>query len=491
MITHGFTRSLTMKRRIAASLLAFITILLLPVLITVSLGFAMAINERFHISIVKNLNIVETIIKFKNYQMENDIRHEIEKKTGIGQFKPDYDRIKAEYEKNLQTFDALNKSREYDSLEKEIDELDDTDWDEAPDTFRSKEEWKAYKKKKIEELEAKQDSIETYRDKSSDLIGVAESVMKKSRDAFEDAEDTMKDKEEEAREILEERSSDFMNEIVSDMSKVGHELSTAVNELFIEVEIRKTIKTYLAFFTDYFQQKKTGGVYESSMNIESGEIGSTKKVVLPPFELSFNVKNEENGIIKEKNIFSGLCVEMINATPGLKSPWILTKIFSMADSWLAEKIAKSILKGTAVTYSDGVLKSSGPVILSGKIAQKAEYLMIAMTAGRFFIILGPVIALLLVILVFAVSPDRRLKWKTAGLAVEVPSAIMAALGIAGIIVSVFPGFFFSIPVSDPAVRGLIEQGILSTGLHFFIPVTLIFFILSAAGGFMRKRGNKI
>lgn len=480
-----------MKRKIAASMAAMITILLLPVLLTISLGFAMALNDSFHISVARHLNIVETIIKYKNYQMENEIRHEIEKKTGIGRFKPEYDSIRTGYEKKLQTFDALNRTREYDSLEKEIDELDDMDWEDAPDTFRSKDEWKDWKKKRIAELEAKQEAIKTYRDKNSELIGVAESEMKRSRDLFEDADDTMKEKEEEARDILEERSSDFMNEIVSDMSKVGHELSAAVNDLFIEVEIRKIIRTYLAFFTDYFHQKKTGNVYESALNIESGVIGSTKKVVLPPFELSFNVKTDESGVVKEKNIFSGLCVELINATPGLKSPWVLTKIFGMADSWLAEKVAASVLKGTGIHYIDGVLKSQGPVILSGDRAQKAEYLMIAMTAGKYFIFAGPVLVLLLLLLVFAVSPGRRFKWKTTGLSIEVPSAIMAALGIAGIIVSAFPGFFFSIPVTDLAVRGFIENGILSTGLHFFIPVTLVFFILSAAGSFMRRRGNRI
>ncbi|HQO39734.1 MAG TPA: hypothetical protein PK986_04620, partial [Spirochaetota bacterium] len=238
-------------------------------------------------------------------------------------------------------------------------------------------------------------------------------------------------------------------------------------------------------------QKKTGGVYETNMNIVSGGIGTAKKVILPPFELSFKVKADENSVIKEKNIFSGLCVELINATPGLKSPWILTKIFGMADSWLAEKVAGTVLKGTGIRFSDGTLKSQGPVILSGERAEMAEYLMIGLTAGRFFMFAGPVIALLLVLLVFAAAPDRRSKWKTAGLAVEVPSGLMTALGIAGIIVSAFPGFFFNVPVDDPAVRGFIEQGIFSTGLHFFIPVTLLFFILSVAGGFMRKRGNKI
>ena len=213
--------------------------------------------------------------------------------------------------------------------------------------------------------------------------------------------------------------------------------------------------------------------------------------MLPPFELSFNVKTDENGIIKEKNIFSGICVDLVNKTAGLKSPWVLSKIFSMADSWLAEKAAGTILKGTGVKYSDGVLKSQGPVVLSGERARRAEYIMIAMTAGRFFIFAGPVIALMLVLLVFSAAPDRRSKWKTAGFSVEIPSALMAALGIAGIIVSAFPGFFFSIPVSDPAVRGFIEKGIFSTGLHFFIPVTLLFFTLSLAGSFMRKRGNKI
>jgi len=480
-----------MKRKILSYLAAFTAILLLPVIITASLGFAMALNENFHISVVKNLNIVETVIKFKNYQMENDIRHEIEKETGIGLFKPEYDSLRADYDRKLQTFNALNKTKEYESLEKEIDQLEDTDWKDAPDTFKNKDEWKTWRKDKISELEEKQDSIKDYRKKNSELINVAETAMKKSRDAFEDADDLMKEKEEEARDILEDRSSEFMNEIVSDMSKVGSELSSAINNLFIEVEIRKIIKTYLAFFTDYFNQKKTGGVYETNMNIVSGGIGTAKKVILPPFELSFKVKADENGVIKEKNIFSGLCVELINATPGLKSPWILTKIFGMADSWLAEKVAGTVLKGTGIRFSDGTLKSQGPVILSGERAEMAEYLMIGLTAGRFFMFAGPVIALLLVLLVFAAAPDRRSKWKTAGLAVEVPSGLMTALGIAGIIVSAFPGFFFNVPVDDPAVRGFIEQGIFSTGLHFFIPVTLLFFILSVAGGFMRKRGNKI
>ena len=479
-----------MKRRMTAYLLAFFTIILLPVLISASLGIAMAQNEDFHISVIKNLNIVETIIRFKNYQLETEIRHEIEKKTGISQFKPEYDRLKSEYDKKLRTYDAFNKTQEYDRLEREIDQLDDTDWEDATGSFKNKDEWKAYKKKKTAELEAKREAIEEYRDKNDELISVAESDMKKSRDAFEDADDTMKDKEEEAREILEDRNSEFMNEIVSDISKISHDLSAAINELFIEIEVRRVIRTYLGFFTDYFQQKKTGGVYESNLNINSGEIGTTKKVILPPFEMSFNVKTDNNGFAKEKNIFSEVIVEMINATPGLKSPWILTKIFSMADSWIAEKVAATVLKGTGVRYSNGVLKS-GPVVLSGERARQTEFLMIAMTTGRYAVFAAPLIALLLVLLVFSAAPDRKSKWKTAGLSIEIPSAVMAALGIAGIILSAFPGFFFTIPVNDPAVRGFIEQGIFSTGLHFFIPLTILFFILSAAGGFMRKRGNKI
>jgi len=480
-----------MKRKILSYLAALIAILLLPVIITASLGLAMALNEDFHISVVKNLNIVETVIKFKNYQIESDIRHEIEKETGMALFKPEYDSLRADYDRKLQTFNALNKTKEYESLEKEIDQLDDMDWKDAPDTFRNRDEWKTWRKNKISELEKKQDSIKDYRKKNRELLNVAEKAMKKSRDAFEDADDLMKKKEKKARKILEDRSSDFMNEIVSDMSKVSDKLSSAINDLFIEVEIRKILKTYLAFFTDYFNQKKTGGVYESNLNIASGEIGTSKKVVLPPFELSFKVKTDENGIVKEKNIFSDLCVELINATPGLKSPWILTKIFGMADSWLAEKVIGRALKGTGFRFSDGTLKSQGPVILSGERAEMAEYLMIGLTAGRFFMFAGPVIAILLVMLTFASAPDRRSKWKTTGLAIEIPSALMTALGIAGIIFSAFPGFFFRIPIDDPAVRGFIERGIFSTGLHFFIPVTLLFFILSLTGGFMRKRGNKI
>ena len=65
-----------MKRRIVACLLAFITILLLPVILTLSLGLGMALNESFHISVIKNLNIVETIIRLRTtrWKMKSNMK---------------------------------------------------------------------------------------------------------------------------------------------------------------------------------------------------------------------------------------------------------------------------------------------------------------------------------------------------------------------------------------------------------------------------------
>jgi len=479
-----------MLRRITLYIISALAMVLIPFFAGLSLMLGLFLNDGYHVSIIKGLNLTETIIRLKNYQLESDVRREIEKKTGISQFKPEYDRIKGEYESRLLAYNQLNKTAEYEKLENQIDELDDLDWDDAPDRYKTEEDWKAYKKLKMTNLKLSRNGIEEYRDKNEEAIEKAEDEMKAARDSFEEAEDTLKDKEEEARDIIEDRSSEFMNEIVHDMAIISPELSKDINTLFIDTEIRRIIRVYLDFFTSYFTQKKYGNVYETAIDVESGIVGSTKKVVLPSFELSFNVKTEENGTTSSKNIFSELFVEKIKATPGLKSPWILEKIFSMADSWLVETVAGRVLKGTGASYSGGVFRA-GNLILSGRNAILAEYAMMAMTAGRYMIIVAPVLALLLLLLVILTAQGKAARLKWAGLVIELPSALIAAACIVGIIASLMPGLFVTIPLSDPAVKVFAEKAILSTGMHIFVPLTLLFFILAIAGGIIRSRAKKV
>ena len=100
-----------------------------------SLIIILCSSADFHVSIIKNLNLVKTFIEAKNFQIEKDIKREIEKKTGITGYKADYDKIKKDYDEKLLAFNSINRTDEYEKIEKQFDELDDMDWDKAPENF--------------------------------------------------------------------------------------------------------------------------------------------------------------------------------------------------------------------------------------------------------------------------------------------------------------------------------------------------------------------
>ena len=138
-------------RKLLLALFSIISAALIPVLISLSIIIILFLTPGFHIRIIKNLDLVKTFIEAKNLEVESDIKREIEKKTGISAFKPEYERVKKDYDEKLLAFNKLNRTDEYKNIEKQIDELDDLEWEKSSDSFKTEKDFDSFKKHKMKE----------------------------------------------------------------------------------------------------------------------------------------------------------------------------------------------------------------------------------------------------------------------------------------------------------------------------------------------------
>jgi hypothetical protein len=241
--------------------------------------------------------------------------------------------------------------------------------------------------------------------------------------------------------------------------------------------------------TSWQKQKEAGNIYESRLNVESGMIENVKKVSLPPLALSLRVKVNETGIEKEKNLLSEVFVEKIRETPGLKSPWVLTNIFKLSDTWITETAGNTILKGTGLRMSDGVIKSDA-IILSGGNAEKFEILMMVLSAAKYAPYAAAGSVILFIVLLFIIAPDKKSGLRTSGFVLKYPSALIVIAGIAVIIASIKPGLMIPQIVNDPVNSAFFDKVAFTTALHLFAPITGVFFVLSLTGGILLKLGKR-
>ena len=476
-------------RKIFLYIMSVISMIIIPVTITASILLTLAVNENFYISVIKSLNLVETFIETKNVQIEKDIKKEVEKKTGMSQFKPKYESLRKDYEDKLIVYTSINKNEEFDSIEKQIDELDDLKWEKSSDEFKNEDDFDNFKKQKLKELKNSLKEIKEYRSKNDSSISKIEDVMEDAKNKFEDADDQLKDKEEDAKDIIESRRGDFMNEMYSDIARIEPALTRDLNSLFIDKELKTQIKKYIDFMTTWNTQRQNGSIYESRLNVESGMIENVKKINIPPVELSLRVKVDENGIEKEKNLFSEIFVDKIRDTPGLKSPWVLSQIFKLSDSWITETAASTIFRDYGLTMSEGVIKS-GVIVLSGNKAENFEKIMIILSAAKYTPFAAGGITLFLILILLIIARDKKSGMRSSGFVLKYPSVIIVIAGIAVIIASIKPGLMIPQIVNDPVNSAFFDKVAFTTALHLFAPLTGIFFVISLTGGILLRFGKK-
>ncbi len=476
-------------RKIFLYILSVISIVVIPVTITASILLTLAVNENFYISVIKSLNLVETFIETKNVQIEKDIKREVEKKTGMSQFKPMYESLRKDYEDKLIAYTVLNKNEEFDKVEKQIDELDDLSWEKSSDEFKTEDEFDLYKKKKMKDLKSALNEIKEYRSKNGSVINKSEDEMEEAKDKFEDADDELKDKEDDAKDIIESRRGDFMNEMYADIARIEPVLTEELNRLFIEKELKTVIKKYIDFMTSWKQQRDSGNIYENRLNVESGMIENVKKIKLPQLMLSLRVKVSENGIEKEKNLLSEVFVEKIRETPGLKSPWVLTQIFKLSDSWVTETAANTFLKDAGLSMSGGIIRSDA-IEISGEKAEHFEKIIMILSAAKYTPYAAGGAVLFFILTLFLIAPQKKAGLRASGFVLKYPSVLIVIAGIAVIIASIKPGLMIPQIINDPVNSAFFDKVAFTTALHLFAPLTAVFFVLSIIGSILLWTGRE-
>ncbi len=478
---------MTKKNGFMIYILSFTAFLIIPVLIVLTLSHALFTTDRFYTGIIKQMNLVEQIITAKNFEIENDIKREIEKRTGINAFKPEYEKIKKNYEESLASFNAFYRTEEYNRIRNQISELDKLKWIKSSDEFKSKDEFELFKKNKLAELKGELKGIDDYRKLGRDQVRLLEKELDVAEGDLKKAEKDMKSREKEAGKILKSRQNEFLNTIYADIHKISPVLTERLNTLFIDAELKNLINRYLDFLMSHDRQLQEGNVYTQRFDIDSGMIENLRVVKLPPLRISMRVKTEDGA---ERHLLSGVFVKSIGTIPGLSNPWIITKIFSMSDSWFIEKYARGKLRSVDMTISNGVISSGGPVTLKGDPAVITEYAMLFMTYGKYLKYITPAVILFFIFTILFSGADRKSGARFAGRVLKYQAYIFIILSAAVIITAFKPSWFLPGFGTDPVSDTLKESVIFAAASHTFIPVILIFTGVLMAGIILYRLGRE-
>lgn len=461
-------------------------ILLVPILTLMVILFSLLVTSDFYVSILKNAGLIESFIQAKNWQMEKDIKDEIEKKVKLEEFRLKFEKIKEDYESKKTEYENLFRKKEFKKLDQKYDELDDLSFDRAPGVFSSRDEFKKYKKAELKKFKKAMNDIKDYRDRNEDKIDSAKDAFKKAEDEFEDAKDTLEDKEDDARDIVKSHKGSFMGKIYADIGTISPVLTGELNDKLIKVAVKREIKKIISFMASYEDQKRLGNVYTDRLAVSSGRVGSARKVKLPPIIISLWVEDEIRGVKQKRHLLSQVFVDRIKKMEGLNKKGSFIKLFKFSETGLAERIGRKYLKGAGLTLKDGIIRVK-PIVLEGSRARTFETAMLVVTHGMYvrYILLG--VALLLLILMMFTGTDGEKKRRAVRRVLLWPSTLIVIASIAVVVLSGTFTTLFPELIKDPVVQAYAKRMAMVISVHIFIPVILVFSLLAFIGSFIGKK----
>ncbi len=470
-------------------ILSLAALIIIPVFICLTVSHLLLTSNWFYTGIVKQMNLVEKIISVKNLEIENDIKREIEKKTGIKSFMPEYEKIKKEYEEKHLEFHSFYQTEKYISIKNQIKELDNLKWIKSPDEFKSEDEFKLFKKNKLAELKEEVKTIEKFRKTEKDQINHLEKELDIAEGNLKKADKDLKKREKDADKILSSRQSEFMNSIYSDIHKISPVLTEQLNTLFIDTTLNDVISVYLNFLMSHKIQLQEGNIFVQRFDIDSGMIENRKIIKLPPLKINLKVKVNEGGMQRERHLLSEVFVKSIGSIQGLSNPWVITKIFSMSDSWLIEKYARSKLKTADMTIDNGTISSNGPIVIKGTGADIIEYAMLFLTYGVYLKYITPGIIFLFILLIFLSAPDIKTGARFTGNVLKYPSYLAILASFAALVIAFKPSFILPGFGTEPITDTIKESIIFAAATHTFIPVIICFALTMIIGIIFCKAGK--
>ena len=193
------------KKGLLLYILTFTAFIIIPVFICLTVSHILLTSDRFYTGITKQMNLVEKIIAAKNFETQNDIKREIEKRTGIIAFMPEYERVKKEYEERHLEFHSFYKTEEYIRIKNLIKELDNLEWIKSSDEFKEEDEFNLFKKNKLAELKGELKAIEQFRKAEKDRVNHLEKELDIAEGNLEKADKDLKAREKDADKILKSR----------------------------------------------------------------------------------------------------------------------------------------------------------------------------------------------------------------------------------------------------------------------------------------------
>lgn len=459
---------------------------LVPLILITVILFSLMVRSEFYVSILKNAGLIESFIQAKNWQMEEAIKNEIEKKVKLEEFRLKYDSLRSDYETKKKNYENLNRSTEYKALKEKYDELDDLSFKRAPGVFAGEDEFDKYKEDELKKLKKKIREIEDYRDRKEDSIEKAEDTYRESLSAWEDAKEKLEDKEEDARDIVKSHKGSFMGKIYADIGTITPVLTEELNSRLIEVAVKREIEKLITFMSTYSDQKRLGNVYTDRLSIARGKVGAARKVKLPPIIISLWVEEEVHGIRQKRHLLSQVFVDRIKKMEGLNQKASFIKIFKFSETGLAERIGRKYLKKSGITLKNGIIKIN-PIILEGSSARAFETAMLVVTHGMYvrYILLGVVV--LLLIFIFFTGADKERKKRALRRILLWPSSLVVLASLGAVIFSGTFTSFFPDLIKDPVVQSYAKQMALVVSLHLFLPLIISFALIALTGSFIGKK----
>lgn len=466
--------------------ISYLSLIIVPLLIIVAVILFLLTSGTFYTSILKHSDLVRTSIYVTKWQTNETIRREIEEKTGLEAFKEEYKSIERNYEQRRDYYNNLNKTGEYDRLKQQRDELYDLSWKKAPAVFKSKDEFKKYRKEELDKLDRLIDEIKDYRWDNRGSISNAEDAYEDAEDAYEDARSLLKEKEEAAHDITLSHENSLLGQVYADMEIITPPLTEVLNEKLINGPVKEEINKAIDFITSYFEQVKAGNVYRNAFALTfNNRLDDNLRVRLPGFSISLWVEDQARGILQKRHLFSEVFVDIVRGLPNLKKRDTFINLFRFSESSMAENLGRAYLKNINLTIVNGVIRME-PVELSGDDARVMETVMRAATWGNYIKYVLPALVLgLFLIMALSGAPGDK-KYRAIKRVLVWPSVLCIGICSIAVIASFFIGTIVPGYIENSVMEMYIGRFVPVLVLHIMVPMIVVFVPLLVIGIIMGK-----
>ncbi len=462
-------------KRIAFRIVAMLMMIIFPLLLIASLLHFLFTSVDFYIEVLKGSYLIRAFVEGRNDEMNRRIRDEIEEKVHLDEFAIIAQRSKEKYEREKGRFEKINKTKEYLLFEKQLKEIRKASYEEAGRSFANEKAFEAFQEKEIARLRKALSEIESYREAHEEDIEKVEEDLDRANQDMERAMEALREKNEEAQEIIEKHKGTFAARINDDMRRILPVLEPMFNKKIIDGTVRREVENLLAFFADYPRQKMLANVYYEKKGHEHPAL----RIRLP--RMTFSLWVDEAGKVR-RHILSDVFVEEIAKVKGLRNRMLFTTVFRLSDTVIGEYFANRLLKNAGISIQEGIINMP-PMVLEGEAAEMVQSIMIFATYGGYIqVFAGAILTLFIIYLILSKIP-RRNKFLWLKRIFFWPSLAMMIASIGLIIVSryIFEVFPYIFP--DAMLVGFAKNIAYSLAWCLALPMAGVFFIFLLIGFF--------